>query len=100
MIEFSQAWFGAKFPIHRVEFQYIPFSSSLKEIEDKRLHPEKFKQDKIRIVKLERAALSWRLTAKEKASLKRTIYELRNQFSIKQLEKLLIPKQQPPKSWK
>jgi hypothetical protein len=100
MIEFAQSWFSPKFPIHRVEFQYIPFSKSMKEIEEKTLHPEKFKQDKFRIVKLERAALSWRLTAKEKSSLKRTIYELRNQFSIKQLEKLLIPKQTKPQTWK
>ncbi len=100
MVEFAQSWFGAKFAVHRVEFQYIPFSKSMKEIEEKTLYPEKFKQDKFKIVKLERAALSWRLTAKEKASLKRTIYELRNQFSIKQLERLIMPKTQKPKTWK
>lgn len=100
LIEFAQSWFGSKFPINRIEFQYIPFSKSLKEIEEKRLHPERFQQDKFKIVKLDRAALSWRLTAKEKSSLKRTIYELRNQFSIKQLEKLLLPKQQKNKTWK
>lgn len=100
MIEFAQSWFSPKFPIHRVEFQYIPFSKSMKEIEEKTLHPEKFKKDKFTIVKLERAALSWRLTDKEKASLKRTIYELRNQFSIRQLEKLLIPKNAKPQTWR
>lgn len=100
MVEFAQSWFAPKFPVHRVEFQYIPFSKSMKEIEEKTLHPEKFKTEKFKIIKLERAALSWRLTQKEKSSLKRTIFELRNQFSLKQLQKLLTPKNQNVQVWK
>jgi Patatin-like phospholipase len=90
MVEFAQSWFPREFPIHRVEFQYVPLSHSFAEIEARKKALEAGKKSEgIRIVKVERAALSWRLTEKEKASLKRTIYELRNQFSINQLDKLL-----------
>ena len=92
MVEFSRSWFKPNFPIHRIEFQYVPISSNLKEIQKKRAAYEKGikkKKDPYKVIKIERAALSWRLTEKEKTSLKRTIFELRNQFSINQLERLL-----------
>lgn len=88
MIEFAQSWFSREFGVHRVVFQYVPLSNSLKEIEEKKKQSNNPNQP-LKIVKIEQAALSWRLTAKEKASIKRTIYELRNQFAIKQLENLL-----------
>lgn len=87
-IEYAQSWFDKKFPVHRIEFQYVPFSKSLHEIE---MQKQKAKDEKPSegIVKIERAPLSWRLTAKEIDSIKRTIYELNNQFSVRQLEHLL-----------
>jgi len=38
---------------------------------------------------IERAVLSWHLTKKEKQSLHRTIFELRNQSSLRYLAALL-----------
>lgn len=92
MIEFAQSWFPKSFGVHRVEFQYVPISHNLEEIKEKEqaLKEHKVKsKNPYKIIKIERAALSWRLTEKEKQSIKRTIYELRNQFSIRQLESLL-----------
>lgn len=91
MIEFAQSWFEPGFPIHRIEFQYVPLSSSLQEIEAKKAAREKGEDNKnpYQVIKIQKAALSWRLTEKEKASIRRTIYELRNQYSLFQLEKLL-----------
>jgi hypothetical protein len=88
MIEFAQGWFPKGFGVHRVEFQYVPLSQSWQELQEKIKHPETHK-DPYRIVRIQRAPLSWRLTEKEKESIKRTIYELRNQYSIKHLRKLL-----------
>ncbi|MDX2304133.1 MAG: patatin-like phospholipase family protein [Microscillaceae bacterium] len=92
MVEFARSWFNTSFPIHRVEFQYVPISNNLSEIQARKQeqNQEAGKPvDPYKIIKIERAALSWRLTEKEKESLKRTIFELRNQFSIQQLERLL-----------
>lgn len=88
-VEFSQSWLDV--PIHRIEFQYVPVSKSLDEIQEKR---EKFEKgesytDRYKVIRIERAALSWRLTQKEKESIIRTIYELRNQFSLRRLDKIL-----------
>ncbi|GAB4411470.1 MAG: hypothetical protein OHK0053_38230 [Microscillaceae bacterium] len=92
MVEFARSWFPREFGVHRVEFQYVPISQSLKEINEKsqlRNQPG-HEIDPYRVIKIERAPLSWRLTEKEKESIIRTIYELRNQFSLRQLEKLLF----------
>ncbi len=91
-IEFAQSWF--KGDIQRIEFQYIPVSKSLEEIREKQWkednEPEDTTQNEVlKIIKIERAALSWRLTNKEKENIKRTIYELRNQSAIRQLKLLL-----------
>lgn len=91
-VEFARSWFPRNFGVHRVEFQYVPLSQSIKEIEERSLNLQnkESKEKYPRIITIERAALSWRLTEKEKESIKRTIFELRNQFSIRQLERLLL----------
>lgn len=86
LLEFSQSWFPSNF-IHKVEFQYVPISKSMQEIKDKL--EGKIKIDPKKIVISERASLSWHLTRKEKESLYRTIYEIRNQTALRQLKFLL-----------
>ncbi len=92
MVEFAQSWFGPNLPIYRIEFQYVPVSENLKTIYNKDRKrflekPEGKKPPKILTIK--RAALSWRLTEKEKASILRTIYEFRNRYYIENLRRLL-----------
>ncbi len=97
MVEFARSWFDKGFQIHRVEFQYVPISQNLEEIRQKQKafqnqeeeEAEEKGEETYKVITIERAALSWRLTEKEKESIKRTIYELRNQFAIQQLERLL-----------
>jgi len=89
-IEFAQSWFAGA--IHRIEFQYVPISKSVEEIKEKaeaRKKENQPKKNEIKIITIERAALSWRLTSKEKASIKRTVFEFRNQSSLQQLRILL-----------
>ncbi|MGD1840508.1 MAG: hypothetical protein ACFB0B_06370 [Thermonemataceae bacterium] len=87
LAEYAQSWFKEGVKIHRVEFQYVPISKSMQEIQDKA--KGKVKIDPNKIITIERAALSWHLTKKEKESIIRTIYEMRNQSAIRQLEQLL-----------
>lgn len=92
MLEFAQSWFPKDFGVHRVVFQYVPISGTLREIKEKKDEREANPQSRpssFKVIKIKRAALSWRLTEQEKASIKRTIYELRNQYAIRQLETLL-----------
>lgn len=92
MIEFAQSWFDKSIPIQRVSFQYVPFSKSLKEIEEKnkrRAEGKRKSKNPYKIIKIERAPLSWHLTKKEKESIKRTVYEFKNQYALAQLERLL-----------
>jgi hypothetical protein len=92
MIEFAQSWFNKGFGIHRIEFQYVPVSKNMQEIEQKTQDYWNHKQDNknlYKVIKIDRAALSWRLTQKEKESIKRTIFELRNQLALSHLERLL-----------
>ncbi|HAI74844.1 MAG TPA: phospholipase [Microscillaceae bacterium] len=95
-IEYAQSWL--KVPIHRVEFQYAPFAKSLKELKEQEealtiTQPNEQIQTtgkkKFEIVHVERAPLSWRLTKKDKESIKRTIFEFRNQSSIRHLQGIL-----------
>ena len=87
LVEMAQSWFSKDVKVHRVEFQYVPISKSLQEIQDKR--DGKIEIDPNRIILTDRAALSWHLTKKEKESLVRTIYETRNQTALRQLDLLL-----------
>lgn len=91
VVEFAQSWFKDKIKIDRVMFQYVPISKSLKEIEEKKINRGKNKKQKdpFKVIKIERAALSWRLTDWEKENIKRTIYELRNISAIRKLKALL-----------
>ncbi len=94
-VEFARSWFPRDFGVHRVEFQYVPISQSLQEIHEKekafaeREKEEDSDEKRYEVITIRRAPLSWRLTQKEKKSIKRTIYELRNQFALRQLERLL-----------
>lgn len=92
-VEFARSWFPRDFNIYRVEFQYVPISQSLQEIEEKEKNfaqkSEESDKKRYEVITIKRAPLSWRLTEKEKSSIKRTIYELRNQFALRQLEKIL-----------
>ncbi len=87
LVEMAQSWFSKDVKVHRVEFQYVPVSKNLQEIQDKR--DGKIEIDPNRIILTDRAALSWHLTKKEKESLIRTIYETRNQTALRQLDLLL-----------
>jgi hypothetical protein len=99
LVEFARDWFPKDFGLHRIEFQYVPFSKNLKEVLEKQKEWEeqqrtgKLKNKPPRIVTIEQASLSWRLTQKEKDSIYRTIYELKNQSSLKQLKRLLMENQ-------
>lgn len=86
LIEFVQ---GAmpKTQIHRVEFEYVPISKNLDEIHKALENPDKYPMPSKIII--ERAVLSWHLTEKEKQSIHRTIYELRNFNSVRYLASLL-----------
>jgi hypothetical protein len=87
-LEYAREWFNG--PIDMIDFQYVPVESnaayldSLKAVSDslniKFKHP-----------RLERAALSWHLTTKEKASIKENIFEANNQNSMRKLGYLLYP---------
>jgi hypothetical protein len=88
LIEASKNWFPEDFPIQRIEFQYVPIARNWKEIQERLNDPYK-KSAPYQLVKSERAALSWRLTEREKESLYRTIFEPRNQFAMRNLEKIL-----------
>ncbi len=96
LIEYTKDWFPKSFGIHRIEFQYVPFSKNLKEVLDKQKKWEleqktgKITTQKPKIITIQQASLSWRLTQKEKDSIYRTIYELRNQSSLRQLKRLLM----------
>jgi len=82
-IEFAQTWFKVK--LQRIEFQYSPQLLSLKGnlINKKSL-------DSLQLKYLQkRASLSWRLTEREKQSLKQTIYEIGNQQAMENLKSLL-----------
>lgn len=82
LIDYSKGWFKA--PLDVVNFEYIPSS--------KYLGRRKHKTDSLSADRkdvLERAALSWHLTLREKESLKMTIYEENNQSSIAKLKTLL-----------
>lgn len=86
LIEFIQGSMP-KTQIHRVEFEYVPISKNLDEIHKALENPEKYQMPPKVII--ERAVLSWHLTKKEKQSIHRTIYELRNYNSIRYLASLL-----------
>jgi hypothetical protein len=93
-VEYARDWFPKDFQINRIEMQYVPFSKNLKEVLEKQKIWEEEqktgKKQKSKIVTIEQASLSWRLTQKEKDSIYRTIYELKNQFAIKELKRLLM----------
>ncbi|MDX1905302.1 MAG: patatin-like phospholipase family protein, partial [Thermonemataceae bacterium] len=73
--------------IYRVEFEYVPISKSLEEIQQK--IENNYPSNPNKIITIERAVLSWHLTEKEKQSLYRTIYEIRNRNATKYLASLL-----------
>lgn len=89
LVEFARSWF--KGSINRIEFQYVPISKSLKEIKEKEAQLKKGtrKTNPFKIIITERAPLSLRLTQKQKENIKRTIWELRNQSSLRRLQYLL-----------
>lgn len=89
LVEFARSWF--KGPINRIEFQYVPISKSLKEIKEKEARRKQGIRNKnpYKIIITERAPLSLRLTQKQKNNIKRTIWELRNQSSLRRLQYLL-----------
>jgi hypothetical protein len=86
LIEYVQGCLG-KTKIHRVEFEYVPISKNLDEIHQKLENPDKI--DPNQKIIIERAVLSWHLTKKEKQSIHRTIFELRNHSSLRYLASLL-----------
>ncbi len=88
LLEYAKAWYEQYIPFDKVEFQYVPISKDMAEIE-RRLSGQVVNPEKI--IKIERAALSWHLTAKEKESIWRTIYETRNQAALRWLEQRLMP---------
>ncbi|TAE69503.1 MAG: patatin-like phospholipase family protein [Bacteroidetes bacterium] len=96
LVEYAKDWFPKDFGVHRIEFQYVPFSKNLKEVLNKQKEWElqqktgKITTQKPKIVTIQQASLSWRLTQKEKDSIYRTIYELKNQSSLRQLKRLLM----------
>jgi hypothetical protein len=86
LLEYVQGSLG-KTKMHRVEFEYVPISKNLDEIHKALENPELYQKPQKIII--ERAVLSWHLTKKEKQSLHRTIFELRNQSSLRYLAALL-----------
>lgn len=86
LLEYIQGSLG-KTKIHRVEFEYVPISKNIDEIHKALENPELYTMPKK--VVIERAVLSWHLTKKEKESLYRTIFELRNHSSVRYLASLL-----------
>jgi hypothetical protein len=87
IVEYAQSWFKGDVKIHRIEFQYVPISKNLQEIHDR--EEGKIKLLPNQLITLDRASLSWHLTTKERNSIHRTIYELRNQSAMRQLAHLL-----------
>lgn len=88
-IEFAQSWLGV--PIARVEFQYVPISQSYQEIKEKEkliANNQKLPNEG-KVLTIRRAPLSWRLTARDKESIFRTIFEFRNQVAIRYLGQIL-----------
>jgi len=82
LIDYSKGWFKSSVDV--VNFEYIPSTKYL----GKRKHKtDSLSADRKEV--LERAALSWHLTLREKESLKMTIYEDNNQASIAKLKTLL-----------
>ncbi|NIK73081.1 hypothetical protein FHS56_000567 [Thermonema lapsum] len=88
LLEYAKSWYEQYIPFDKIEFQYVPISKDMAEIEQ-RLSGQVINPDKI--IKIERAALSWHLTAKERESIWRTIYETRNQAALRWLEQRLMP---------
>jgi len=86
LLEYIQESLG-KTKMHRVEFEYVPISKNIDEIHKALENPEKNTRPEKIII--ERAVLSWHLTKKEKKSIHRTIFELRNQSSVRYLASLL-----------
>jgi hypothetical protein len=86
LLEYIQGCLG-KTKIHRVEFEYVPISKNLDEIHKALENPDIYKKPEKIII--ERAVLSWHLTKKEKQSIHRTIFELRNQSAVRYLASLL-----------
>ena len=82
-LEFARTWF--KGSLYRVDLQYVP---QLLAFQTGSLDTTKI--DSLTIKHLQkRASLSWRLTEREKQSLKETIFEQRNQVSVENLQFLL-----------
>jgi hypothetical protein len=94
-IEFAQSWLGL--PVYRVEFQYVPISKNMDEVQERyrqwqqlQTSPAVANNDETpKIIRIERAPLSWHLADKDKENIKRTIFEIRNQLAIRQLKALL-----------
>ena len=86
LLEYIQGSLG-KTKMHRVEFEYVPISKNIDEIHKALENPEQHSRPEKIII--ERAVLSWHLTKKEKQSIHRTIFELRNQSSVRYLASLL-----------
>ncbi|GAB4492018.1 MAG: hypothetical protein OHK0045_18860 [Raineya sp.] len=86
LLEYVQGSLG-KTKIHRVEFEYVPISKNIDEIHKALENPQQYPRPEKIII--ERAVLSWHLTKKEKQSIHRTIFELRNQSAVRYLASLL-----------
>lgn len=82
MLDFATTWLGC--PLDVVEFEYIPQPTKWDLLREKNI---KVKANNSNTN--ERAALSWHLNTREKASLRRTILELNNQSAMKRLVYLL-----------
>ncbi len=79
-VEYARSWFKGK--LSRVNLQYTPQLLESRQ--------DSLQTDSLRLKYLQkRASLSWRLTEREKQSLRETIFEQRNQLAIETLRFLL-----------
>ncbi len=82
VIEYTRQMFP-KFPVHQVEISYATYQNNMADTTQTPTADSVYRQN------YERVSLSWRLTEREKASLKNAIYDPRNQAAIERLRQIL-----------
>jgi hypothetical protein len=79
-LEVSRAWSGV--PVNRIDIEYVPDEPSMQNLS---------LGDSLRLENPQRASLSWRLTRREKESLKENISIVQNQEAIRRVIGLIDP---------
>lgn len=82
-IEFAQDFMTVPFEV--LSFEYDPKPKNWDLLKHKKIDPNKIEEQ----IQKERASLSWHLTKREKESIKRTIFEEKNQKTLQKLIDLL-----------